>query len=204
MPALATDDFNRADTVGPDLGINWTNVFAGAFASNGFQITSNVAVPTTLGSDKLEIYTGVTFPADQYAQAKITVTGTSAQTGPGPAVRGAVDGSCYRVVVNKRVADNVEIQKFVGATFSSLGLRTALWVDGDTLRIEAQGTSIRVHQNGAQLGASATDSALVSGFPGISYSSTSTTASVDDWEGGTFSVEADNSPIGFLGRGAGW
>lgn len=204
MAALATDDFNRADTVGPDLGPNWTNVAAGGMAVNGFQIVSNAVAPTTTGSDKLEFYSGVAWPADQYSQAKVTVSGTGADAGVGVAVRCDTDGSQYRAVVNKAGANNVGIHRQIGASFLNLGTRTTTWVDGDALRIEVQGTTIRVYQNGAQLGADVTDTGLASGSAGIAYSSTTTSASMDDWEGGTFSLPSDNPPIGLLGRGAGW
>jgi hypothetical protein len=51
---VPTDDFNRADRAGPDLGPTRSNVSAG-FAANGHQIVSKTAQPTTFGSDKLEM-----------------------------------------------------------------------------------------------------------------------------------------------------
>ncbi len=204
---VATDNFNRANTVGPDLGPNWTNVFSGFFAANGYQIVSNAAAPTTLGSDKMEYYSGASFANDQYSQAKMTVSGTSGGTGPGVMVRCGTNGSGYRVTVDKAVANNIQIGRFDdSSTFSTIGLLlTTTWVDGDVLRIEAQGNTIRAFQNGVQLGADIIDAVLTTGTPGIGYSSTATAASLDDWEGGAQSGGlGDNPPIGILGRGAGW
>lgn len=204
MAIIASDDFNRANTTGPDLGTNWTNVSSGGFAGNGFQIVSNHAEPTTLSSDKLEMYTGAVFPADQYAQAKLTVTGTSGSSGPGVAVRCGSDGTCYRATLSKAASDNLDVARFIAGAFTLVAHRTTTWVDGDTLRLEVQGTTLRVYQNGSQVGADMTDSGIASGAAGIAYTETATVAQVDDWEAGSLAAAADDPPIGFLGRGAGW
>jgi len=201
MPVLATDNFNRADTIGPDMGQGWVNV-TGYSADNGMQIVSNAVVPTTLASDKVELYTSASFKADQYAQADISVTGATSETGIGLALRGGFNGSYYRIVVNK--GDFIHISKFILGAFTSLAFRGTAWTDGDTLRVEVQGTTIRVYRNGIQQGADITDASIVSGYSGVAYSSTSTSASLDNWSAGSINTAADDAPIGFLGRGAGW
>jgi hypothetical protein len=179
---LVTDDFNRANTVGPDLGTNWTNVAVNGFAANGFQIVSNAVAPTTLASDKLEFYSGATFASDQYVQAAVTVTATGT-AGPGVALRCGTDGTCYRVIVNKAATNNVILsRKNVGAT-TTLTNFTTTWVDGDTIRAELRGNVFRVFQNGTQLGSDVVDTKpLLNGPPGIVYSSTATSCSMDNWQ----------------------
>ncbi len=200
--STAQDSFNRADA--GDLGANWTTVAGGSFSGTGYSIVSNAAQPTNFVSDKLVFYSAASFVNDQYAQAAVTVTGTNAGTGPGVAVRSASDATCYRVTASKAVANNIEVSKFTPA-FTSLGLRTVTWVDGDVLRIEVQGTTIRVYQNGVQLGADIIDSALTGGAAGVSYSSVATSGFLDNFDAGVASGgPGDDPPIGFLGRGAGW
>ena len=202
MAVLATDDFNRANTTGPDLGANWTNVGAPFFADNGYQIVSNTAQPTTFGSDKLEYYSGASFPANQYSQAKVTVTGTTGGTGLGVSVRSSSAGTCYRVVVSKAVANNVVVGRVIAGVFATIDAFTATWVDGDVLKLEAQGTRLRVFQNGVQLDIDFFDTNIASGQPGIAYSSTTTAGSLDDWEGGTLSSAGDDPPQRILGYGS--
>ena len=101
------------------------------------------------------------------------------------------DGSrnFFRAVASHAAADNVEVGVRTGGAFTPLGTRTTTWVDGDVLRLEVSGTSpnitVKVFQNGSQLGADITGATGPdSGDPGIAYSSTSTSAVVDVWEGG--------------------
>lgn len=204
MAALASDNFNRADTVGPDLGPNWTNVAVGGFAANGFQIVSNHAEPTTLGSDKLEFYSGAAWPSDHYSQAKVSVTGTTVDTGPGVTVRSVADATCYRVVVCQAASNNVKLARIITGSLTTLDTFTSTWADGDVLKLEIQGTRLRVFQNGVQLDVDVFDTAIAVGAAGISYSSTSTSASLDDWEGGVFSSAADDPPLRLMGASAGW
>lgn len=186
--AAATDDFNRADNT--SLGANWTTVSTGGFDATGFQIVSNAAQPEQLTGDDLELYTGSTFADDQYAQAKVTVTSTGSNAGLGVVVRGATNGSCYRAVVSKAASNNVSLFKFVAGAGTNLGNRTTTWVDGDTLRIEVQGTTITLYQNGVALGATFSDSALASGAPGISHSTSITSGSLDDFAAGDLNAVA--------------
>lgn len=205
MAVIAQDDFNRANTTGPDLGPNWTNMGGGSFSTNGYQIVSSHAEPTTLTSDKMELYTGPgSFPNDQYAEAACTVTGTLAGSGPGVVVRGGdlpSNGSGYRLCVCKAASNNIELIRInAGSTFTSLALRTTTWIDGDVLRLEVQGSTLRIFQNAVQLGAAVDDgSPLTSGLPGIAYSTTATVAAVDDWEGGSLAAEV--TATGYPHRG---
>ena len=46
------------------------------------------------------------------------------------------------------------------------------------------GTKLQIFLNGTQVGADVTDNSIASGSAGIAYSSTATSAAIDDWEGG--------------------
>jgi len=185
---MPSDDFNRADTTGPDLGANWTPISVGGFGAAGFQISSNVVVPaTSLSSDRMTYYSGIVFGPDHFSECAVTVTGTSGGSGLGPTVRSIADGSCYRVVVNKAVSNNVQLGRFVAGSFTTLDTVTSAWVDGDVLRLEVVGNRLRYFRNGTQLSIDEIDpTPLAGGAPGISYSSTVTSGSVDNWNGGDF------------------
>jgi hypothetical protein len=198
MPALATDDFNRADN--NSLGANWTIVTAG-WDATGFAIASNAAAPQALTGDDLEIYTGATFPNDQYAQVKVSVTGTTSGTGVGVALRAATDGSCYSVCVSKRSGGEIVIARRLAnnSAYTPLANPSAAWVDGDTLKATIVGNVITVYKNGTQVEVPVTDSsgsALTTGTPGIVHSTTITSGSVDDFEAGSLSTLV--GPVGAL------
>lgn len=203
MAIIATDGFNRANTTGPDMGTDWTVVDTGGFGTGGLQIVSNTCQPNGLGSDKCELFTNATWPSDQYAQTKVTITGTNTDSGLGVVVRGGSDATLYWAVVCKAASNNVSVAKKIAGSFTLIGRRTATWVDGDTLRLEVEGTTLRVYQNGAQLGADFTDSSVGSGTPGVVYSTAITSGSMDDWEGGNLSVAGPGGRSNLLLVGVG-
>jgi hypothetical protein len=96
--------------------------------------------------------------------------------------------TCYRLIGDHAASVNFSIDKFVSGTFTNLGTRTQAFSDGDLVYLEVQGTTLVAKVAGSQLGASITDSAIASGKAGISFSSTETSASLDDWEGGDFAA----------------
>jgi hypothetical protein len=204
MAVLATDNFNRADNA--SLGANWTICTGTNLNASGFQIVSLHVEPASSAVDSMEVWSAVAFPNDQYAQAACTVTGTTGGTGPGVFVRGTAGNNppCYRATVCKAASNNVEIIQQVGTTYTNIGFRTTTWVDGDILRLQVSGTTIRVYQNGVQLGADITDAVLTTGSAGIIYSSTASGSQIDNWEAGSLAGPSDDPPIGFIGRGAGW
>lgn len=192
MPVLATDNFDRADN--NSLGANWTTVTPG-WDATGFAIASNKAQPQSLSGDDLEIYTGVAIPVDQYAQAKVAVTGTTAGTGVGVALRAAADGSCYSICVSKRSGGEIVVaRRLAGNTsYTALANPTVVWTDGDTLRAKIVGNVIVIYQNGVQVEVPVPDSsgsALLTGVPGIVHSTTITSGSVDNFEAGSIEMQS--------------
>lgn len=182
MTALATDNFNRADA--NPIGGNWTT----ANNHNAMQIVSNTCQPSSLLVDCGAYYNAITWPDDQYAQVKVTVNSTGTGVGIGLFCRqAAAANTCYRLVASHAASNNIELGKFVTGTFTGIWTRTQAFTDGDILRLEVQGTTLRAYFNGAQIGADTTDSSIASGNAGIAYSSaTSATTLLDDWEGGDF------------------
>ena len=177
-----TDAFTRANA--NPLDGNWTT----NISDNPFQLSSNTAIPQNIGVDSVNIRTG-TWGADQFSAAKITVTGSGVGTGPGVAVRCATASQTYyRLVVD--ASGNFELAKFVSGSYSSLRTGTLSYSAGTELALSVSGSStavIKIWYGGSQVGADYNDSSspITTGNPGLSYSSASSTAIVDDWRGGT-------------------
>ncbi len=183
MAVLATDNFNRAD-VNP-IGSPWTAPNAGP--NHNFRIVSNTAQEQLLAQDAAVFNTSVTWPNNHYSQAKVTVTGVDGGTGPGCGVRMATSDNYYRLILDHASSGNAELAKFVSGSYTQLWSRTQAFTDGATFYLEVQGTTLIAKHNGTAIGASATDSSLSTGSPGLTYSSPASSASLDDWEGGDFS-----------------
>jgi hypothetical protein len=189
MGVVASDSFTRADAA--NLGANWTE------GGETYSIASNACVP----DDPTGIHTGdswagwntVAWANDQYAQAAITVSGSGGGgQGNGVAVRVSTSGAqtFYRVVIDHAATNNVEVAKVVSGGYTQIGQRTTAFSNGDTLYLEAQGTTLIVKLNGSALGASFTDASIASGRAGIAFSSNETSASMVNWVGGDFIITA--------------
>lgn len=182
MSVLASDSFTGSDA--NPIGGNWTTVTS----EGALKRVSNTCAPASLSSDSGARNTAATWPNDQYSQCKVTVSGTDAQSGIGPACRiASAAETLYRVVINSAGSNNVTLAKIVATAYTQIWTRTASFTNGDLVRLEAQGTTLRVFIAGTQVGTDTTDSSISSGAAGIGYSSASSSASVDDWEGGDFS-----------------
>lgn len=188
MSTLASDNFNRANA--GTLGANWTE--ANQALGQGFSIVSNQAVATIGPSnDSDQIYNAVTWPNDQWSQADLTGVGQNGPAdgeGAGVEVRtsnpGASHASMYRVTIG--TVDQVQLQKFIGNTYTDLGDANPTYVTGGTMYIEVQGTTIKVIYQGSTI-FTVTDSAVTSGSAGIGYSTAMTSVIIDNWSGGDFS-----------------
>lgn len=172
MAVLATDSFNRADG---NLTTPWSNS-VGGFAA--LAIASNVVKTSSGNADSEAVYDGsITWPDDQYSQVTISTVGGS---DGGPCVR-AGTGDGYFVTA----FSGSHISLFRISGFSSLAEVVGSYNVGDVIRIEAEGTTIRVKQNAATI-INITNSAVASGKPGIHLFDSA--IRVDDWEGGDFSA----------------
>src|SRR5216117_2215069 len=121
MSVLASDNFNRANAA--SLGANWI-LFKGIANHQG--IFSNAADLTVASARNGDAYDGgVSWPNDQYAQAKVVTmpdaAGTWAVVVRGEAVSG-VSRTFYAAGVNPGDSGDTftRIWKFVGNTFTGL------------------------------------------------------------------------------------
>lgn len=204
--ALSTDDFNRTDNT--VLGVNWSNRKGG---DTSYGISTNRA-SIGLNQDTTSFYNATVFGTDQYSQVALSgLSGTNNETGLGVCVRcdttnlggGTAYNNWYHAVVNTAGSNNVSVAKVVADTYTLLAQRTQAWSDGDILRLEAQGSTLRVYRNGVQLGASITDSSVTTGEPGLAHIASFATGFADNWEGGDISVAGPGGTSKMLLLGVG-
>lgn len=163
----ASDDFNRANET--PIAAPWTDVGL----PGSLNLTTNaVRCPAT--SDSGIYYAAAASSADQFSQCSLG--NVSSGTG-GPCVRSSTAGNIYFIEVVSGSAS--EYGKMVGGGYSDLGAGGAGLTN--PVRMEAEGTTLRVFANGVQIPNSKTDGSLVAGQPGIFLYANGATA--DDWSG---------------------
>lgn len=174
MTVLATDDFNRADGA---IGANWSNL------ADAFVIATNKARSGSGTTDSITIstYTNATWPNNQYAQCVIGSPVAVSDEGVGPIIRCSDANNLYIAQGN---TVETKLYKRVGGAFTQLGSDGAAVADGDTLYVEAQGTSILVKKNGSTIIGPVTDAALSAGNAGMW--GTRQAMRADDFAGGDF------------------
>ena len=155
QPVTAGDDFNRADG---GLGSTWTEL------SGTFQIVSQHVEPAAAATYTTARLTTWTGGGDQWAEVAVMVTGLN--SGGGPVVRAGNGGNdLYLVDYNAR-ADH-QLYRVVGGVGTPIGGGwTTPAANGDVVRLEATGSTIRVLVNGVQK-LSVTDTGVTGGAPGI-------------------------------------
>ena len=189
MAVIAQDNFDRADS--PTLGANWTAYSTATSAQIVSNAIENPAANVFCGN----WYNAATWPNDHYSQLIFVAavlgndyiipsvrmnTGT-ARTSYHFLASGPVPGTNTALIVRKEVA----------GVLTNLGTRTATLALGDTMRLDGSGTTLRARQNGNQLGADITDSAIASGVAGLQLFESIlplTDDIADNWEGGDFTA----------------
>lgn len=175
MPAI-NDPFNRSNEF--PLLPPWL-----LWVGDAVDLVANEIVKSTGTADTFWYYND-TFSADQYAQAIEASAVTNHDWGPSVRVGGAGHsniGEGYWLSSNAAGTGAI-LNKEVNGSFTQLASNSwGTYALGDTLRIEAQGTTIRALRNGTQY-STVTDASLSGGFPGLFWFEPS--GSVDNWEGG--------------------
>jgi hypothetical protein len=154
-----SDTFVRANS--GTLGANWT------CSSNGtWGITSNTATPLTLTSGTVLncAYTATSFTNDQVSQVTFIAPSTD---GIGATCRTASGASTGYTLLLDGLGDS-RILKSVAGVASNLATGGPAFAIGDVATIACVGTTITAYKNGTQI-LSATDSAITSGSPGMTY-----------------------------------
>ena len=176
---LATDAFNRPNE-NPIAG-SWTSV-----AAANLQLLNNAvrAASPSLGVNGVAFYNALTWPADQWSEVTISTLPTEIAGGMGdngPAVRIASNAPTYYVAA-AFANGSLELYRAINNNFSRL-LVAGTVATGDRVRLEAQGTTLRVYRNGVLLG-SVQDTQIATGSAGMGQDGTS--GALDDWAGGGF------------------
>ncbi|GEM_PF-5741440 len=187
----AYDDFERHL-----LGPNWTDFFSG---NANIVDSSDLGFPTS-GYFAIAGYTAVTFPANQYSEIMISPD--------------KIDSMLVQVFVRRRSSDNARYGfhwnpsyggrweiKYDGVPSAQTRILDSMIapvpLNGDTLRLEIQGMTLRGYHNGIIV-VQATDTAFsasnpitTTGVPGVAFrfNSTGFPASypspvVEEWNGG--------------------
>lgn len=174
----ASDNFNRANET--PLAAPWIE---SPSTSGQFNLVSNAVVGN--GDDASYHYQGAATTEEQYSQISTAAGSVTSTSAGGPCVRmsttGTLDAYEYDNFTNTSAG---EILKWDGGASTSMiagSIPRAL-----PLRIEAEGSSIRIYANGV-LSATTTDTAVnAGGQPGMFWYHTS---SFDDWEGGDLGAQ---------------
>jgi len=201
------DEFRRANGV---LGApDWKNF-------NGTPGTSlNIVAPGILtpgldqgsSTDIAVVPAGGTYPSDQWAEMKLLTSygGGTLDRGPGLILRASdTVNSYYGVTFRAGNSLMTFVLRSGGPIVESFAYRTTFTV-GDTLRFEAQGTTLRVIRNGALvLQWSQLSNTLTDGRPGMVFLSPSSTGSAAPFFGafaaGGFAPLGTTATVGFAER----
>lgn len=195
----ASDTFTRANEA-PMAG-NWTTVGG----QGGLNLTTNQVVPINPAVDGGVVWTGRTWAVDQSSRAKLTVTGTGGSgQGPGLCVRASTAADTrYRFVVDHAASSNCRLtQSNAGSSVTKL-VFTQAFVDGDLWELTAEGPQSRVivkmYYLGQLVGQILDLDNLIpaAGSPGLYFSSTETSAAMDDWVGGELIGDPYQTPATF-------
>lgn len=166
-----TDDFNRANA--GTLGANWTDTVP------GMGIVNNRARANGATSYNFSYYSGSAWDGNHTSQVTLSaVIGNMA----GPTVRQqAGSDTCYMLFCFPYL-NTVQLYKNIAGTKTMLvdyGVGSA---DGDVMKLEVSGTTLKAYKNTVQIGTDYTDSEISGGFPGI-FGRTDSQCDMDDWEG---------------------
>lgn len=155
MAILYTDNFNRSDS--PSLGGSW--VTADGFAAPGIEGNAACAFADTTDS---AAYWNAATPDDQWCEG---VLGTSNYVcGPAVRITSGAGKNCY---FTQRVDDEIHLAAFDDDIYIALDIFTPASINpGDIVRLEAEGTTIRVYYNSV-LELSLTSSIHTTGFAGF-------------------------------------
>lgn len=129
------DDFNRADSI--SLGANWT---AKDGSDPGFQIVSN-RVQTGSGGANRFVYCPEQ-AVDAFSEGNIY--GIGVNQGSVLMLRGGATRSDH-VSVRVTTSGNLQIDKTVGGSRTTLYNAAVVFADGDHMRLEAEGDTARVY-----------------------------------------------------------
>jgi hypothetical protein len=175
---IATDNFNRADnsSVGMNLGANWT----GSVPQDDLGINTNQAYQTANTDDNAAFWSANTFHTDHYSQATLSTV-----TNPGN-IGLVVRATTTDNVLGQNVAGtgDMAVYWYNGGSYTQIGstYTTSGFSNGDVAKLDADGGTFTLYQNGNARVTGSNTSAPIIGSPGILL--TTAGERLDDWSGG--------------------
>jgi len=191
MALPITDAFTDTNgTTLPAHNANWVQ-------NNGaFQIQSNKVQSNSGGAETCAHWVGDTFDNNQYAFITILANSTG-DNGIGPSCRcaaGAV-ATYYGLYASTQGGGWLQLFKNITGTWTQFGSNDFGIAGGEGLRLEVNGTTLHPTRNGAAPSfGDFVDSAIPSGWGGVTGYSGGTAADGDNWEAGNLTVITYNSP----------
>lgn len=166
-----SDTFTGSDS--DPIGGNWTTVTS---AGSLRRVSNSLAASST--TDSAAYWNADSFANDQFSQIQATTLGTEADWGP--AVR--CSSSAFSIYFAAAWSPGEKLAKFVSGSYSSVAsVTTSNVTTSDTIRIEAEGSTLRWIKNGTTEGSS-TDTSLTSGSAGVFIYQNN--ARLTPWSGG--------------------
>lgn len=154
---------------------------------NSWARDTDKAKPQTNTAFNLSYYSGVAFPANQYAKA--TVSGHTSGNAQGVVARWATGVGGYAAFANFGGAGTT-IAPLDAAAANGSALSTeasTTWADGDTIELCANGTALTCYRNGSIISAlTTTDGTFASGSAGIWTFTSDQLDRLDAFEAGGF------------------
>lgn len=187
-----SDNFNRADADGlgtSSEGWSWTEVGGDIdIVSNRAQGTPDTPAYARAGS--------ALSGNDNYAQCVVTTTSVSGVRQGGPTCRGDASAQTYywgSQAAGASTTGTFRIYKVVTSTRTALGTGATHNKSGETKKIEANGSSIAIYNNGV-LVESITDTSIASGvYAGISFDRPNNIFQCDDWTAADIAVASSRA-----------
>lgn len=151
-----SDSFNRVDA--GDLGGNWAEI------THGMQIIGAKAYGVVNFVYQWCYYSGVSWGNDHSSQATATVAGGT-QMGVTVRTRNSSGNTGYVLMCSPAFRHLYRYDSGVGTLLQDYGGALA---NGDVLKLEAVGTTLKAYVNGLQIGTDQTDATYATGgAPGI-------------------------------------
>lgn len=188
MALPATDNFNRSEDPLSTLGWSTANG-----AGGGFRCTGSQCYRSNLGtSPHASVWDGDTFDSDHYAQVEI---GNLSFENCGPSVRIQATGGLDAYQAGNRSTTALKIKRIDNGSVTQLGsIHTWSASTGDTLRVEASGSTLSVYLNDV-LETTRTDSTYTGGYPGLTATGSSNyydNFEADDLGGAAITAQYNN------------
>lgn len=176
-----TDDFNRANG-GLETSTDWTEVIAGAGSAD---IVANALEIGGAGFGEYLTLCEQALANDQYAQIQVAAlpTGGYNETAIGARLTDNGNGSWDGYVFRLRSTGLVDLVRIDAGAKTDLPATTLTVNDGDVLRLECQGTTLRGLVNGIEQ-ATTTDNGHGTGRAGIYRVVDNNTTTFDSFEAG--------------------